>query len=66
MYALHYLFVFVSGKGCIVFNTTSNSYFLTKIFLNQENEMNDALGHDSALKGYTGPWTTRANEMNFF
>ena len=23
------------------------------------------LGHDSALKGYTGPGTTWANEMNF-
>ena len=23
------------------------------------------LGHDSALSGYTGPWTTLANEMNF-
>ena len=23
------------------------------------------LGPDSALEGYTGPWTTWANEMNF-
>ena len=27
--------------------------------------MIDVLGHDSALKGYTGPRTTLANEMNF-
>ena len=27
--------------------------------------MNGVLGHDSALKGYTGPGTTWANEMNF-
>ena len=26
------------------------------------NEMNDALGHNSALKGYTGPGTTWPNE----
>ena len=27
--------------------------------------MNGALGHDSALQGYTGPGTTWADEMNF-
>ena len=27
--------------------------------------MNSVLDHDSALKGYTGPRTTWANEMNF-
>ena len=27
--------------------------------------MNGALGHDSALYGYTGPGTTWAHEMNF-
>ena len=29
------------------------------------NEMSDVLGHCSALKGYTGPGSTWANEMNF-
>ena len=28
-------------------------------------EMNGALGHNSALYGYTGPETTWANEMDF-
>ena len=27
--------------------------------------MNGVLDHDSALKGYTGPGTTWANEMTF-
>ena len=27
--------------------------------------MNGVLGHDFALKGYAGPWTTWASEMNF-
>ena len=27
--------------------------------------MNDALSHDSALQGYTGPGTTWANEIIF-
>ena len=30
---------------------------------NKPTEMN--LGHDSALKGFTGPGTTWANEINF-
>ena len=30
-----------------------------------ENEMNGALGHESALQGWTGPGTTWANEINF-
>ena len=29
------------------------------------NEMNGVLGYNSALRGYTGPGTTWANEMNF-
>ena len=27
--------------------------------------MTGVLGHDFALEGYTGPGTTKANEMNF-
>ena len=27
--------------------------------------MSNVLGHDYALQGYTGPWTTLANEINF-
>ena len=29
------------------------------------NEMIGVLDHDSALYGYTGPWATWANEMDF-
>ena len=29
------------------------------------NERNGILGHNTEVQGYTGPWTTWANEMNF-
>ena len=32
---------------------------------NQTNKMIGILGHNSALYGYTKPWTTWANELNF-
>ena len=31
----------------------------------QRNEMTGVLGHDSVLWGYSGPGTTKANEIDF-
>ena len=37
---------------------------VTVVAVEEEEEMHGALGHDSALQGYTGSRTTKANDIN--
>ena len=55
-----YRYISDTSDGGSVLSTKHHNKFISYVTLG----LNGVLGHDSALKGYTGPGKTWANDMN--